>query len=279
MHRGIARGARVAIHRHDLRVAVGMAVDGDRQRAVGRQGTWVGDGVREHLGQRFRIIERVDIGIGVVQRIGIAAIGLDGQRAVFARDHGAHACVVCHWRGSSACGGGHDGRHRHVGHSVVGVAVQRAIRLDIACGRRTQIFRDGVGIRCGDRWIVVQGDGDGARLADDQRTRATRVATGLHVIAIAQCNGVGPRRCGRSRQDLRGIVSRMQVFDGLQDRFDLRHGRCVGEAHNQSRTIRTASDAGNAITTGDQPIGLQGVTGDAIGQGDRHCATAKNRTH
>ena len=51
MHRRLAGRARIAIHRYDLRRAVGVAVDGDGEGAGRGQVTGVFDGVVEHLCQ------------------------------------------------------------------------------------------------------------------------------------------------------------------------------------------------------------------------------------
>ena len=276
VHGGLASGACIAIDRHDLGGTVGVAVDGDGQRAVGRQRTRISDGVIEHLVQGFGVIERVDIRVTVVQRVGIAAVGVDGQRAVLARHHGACACVVGHRRGGAPCGGGHDGRYRHIHQSVVWITVCRAIRLDVARDGRAGIFSDGIGVGRGQRGVVGGDDGDGAVLRGRQRRGAAGIAPRLHVVAIAQNHGVVALRLRRAREAIRRVVAGIRVLDGGQHGLHLGHGGGVGEGDDQRRAASATANCGNAVGAGCEAIDSQHVAGNAVGEGDGHAARAED---
>ena len=271
----------IVVGGHDGRCTIGLAVDGDSERARCRQVVRVLDGVVEHLGQRLAGVQRIDVGVAVVQHIAVAAIGVDGQRAVFARDHRTRACVVGHCRCRTACRGSRDRGHGHVGHDVVRVAVGRAVGLDVAsgggaAGAARVVFIHRVGIGRGHRWVVGGINGDGAALGRGERIGAARIASGLHVVAIAEHDFVVARGLGRTRQLVGWVVAGVRVLDGGQHGLHLGIGSGIGEGNNQRIAVGAAGDAGNAIAARCQTVQSQHIAGNAVRQRHRDAARAKD---
>ena len=200
----------IVVGGHDGRCTIGLAVDGDSERARCRQVVRVLDGVVEHLGQRLAGVQRIDVGVGVVQHIAVAAIGVDGQRAVLARHH--RTSVGGHGGGAATCRGGRDRGHGHVGHDVVRVAVGRAVGLDVAsgggaAGAARVVFIHRVGIGRGHRRVVHRRDmhrgGDGVGI---ELPVAGRIAVGVFHLPADGAVGVA------------GVVAGADVGDGLEGR-------------------------------------------------------------
>src|SRR5690554_4425049 len=154
---------------HDGRCPVGVAIDGDSQSGGISITIDVGQGVAELFGQRLAVLERVDHGIVIVQRISVAAVRADGQGAEFTYDHqvtinigggGAGRVVV-------ADNGGDRGA---VGAFGIGHIASHAASDDIAADGRL-IFVDGIGIVTGHRGVV-----------DDADHQILAVAIGIPVI-------------------------------------------------------------------------------------------------
>src|SRR5690554_3412349 len=154
---------------HDGRCPVGVAIDGDSQSGGISITIDVGQGVAELFGQRLAVLERVDLGIVVVQRIGVAAVRADGQGAELTLDHqvtisigggGAGRVVV-------ADNGGDRGA---VGALGIGHIASRTIGNDIPADRNS-ILGNLVGIVTGYRGVV-----------DDADNQILAVAVGIPVV-------------------------------------------------------------------------------------------------
>ena len=156
------------------------SVNGDGERVGSRCAVAVRDGVGEGVGKRFPHAEPLDRGRGVVQRIGIGAVGIQRQGPVGSEGVGlgkeGNAVVRVHvqWCGQCARGGGlgvfrhgSDGgcNGRHVVGAVDGYG--EGVGADSAV-----VVRDGIGEGVGERFpgaeplhgvqIVVQRVGVGA---------------------------------------------------------------------------------------------------------------------
>src|SRR5574343_381003 len=127
----------VAVRDVQARQTVGVAVDGDGQGGRRAAAVTVGQGVGVAVGQRFAVVQSIDRRVRVVQRVGVAAVGIQNQVAVAQ---------------------GYVGRgHRigvHVGADRVGT---RALQY-VAVGDQGRVFGDGVGVGMGFRQAVGEGD-------------------------------------------------------------------------------------------------------------------------
>src|SRR5690554_2431378 len=236
---------------HDGRCPVGVAIDGDSQSGGISITIDVGQGVAELFGQRLAVLERVDHGIVIVQRISVAAVRADGQGAEFTYDHqvtinigggGAGRVVV-------ADNGGDRGA---VGAFGIGHIASHAASDDIAADGRL-IFVDGIGIVTGHRGVV-----------DDADHQILAVAIGIPVIdgdadafvgRVAIATGV-IRRAGQAvfivdgnaAIGIRGVAveEQLAVFGGdglvvVEQVFDL------GLAQGQAVTRHLDGDGGGVI--------------------------------
>jgi hypothetical protein len=102
----IASARVVGVRNVDGRHAVGVAVDGDGQDRRRAAAVAVGQGVGVAVGQGLAVVQRIDRRIGIVQRVGVAAVGCSapGCRRSAPRWPGSPAW---RWRRHRRC------RHRH----------------------------------------------------------------------------------------------------------------------------------------------------------------------
>ncbi len=142
------------------------ALDGDGQRRRRNIAVGVGDRVVEHLRQRLPRGQRLNQRIGVVQRIGVGAVGSQNQRAMGAGRIAAHRArrrPEQHRRHRRPVGA------LNVGYPVRQVGVRRRHRRrrqHIAVGNQRTVFRHAVDIRRSRRHVVDDGHvqaGGGAR--------------------------------------------------------------------------------------------------------------------
>src|SRR5690554_2454243 len=154
---------------HDGRRAIGVAIDGDGQGGGIVVAVDIGQGIAELVDQCLAGLERIDLGIVVVQRIGVAAVRADGQGAELTLDHQVTISI----------GGGGAGRvvladnggdRGAVGALGIGHIASRTIGNDIPADRNS-ILGDFVGIVTGYRGVV-----------DDADDQVLAVAVGIPVI-------------------------------------------------------------------------------------------------
>src|SRR5690606_41626 len=127
------------------RWAIGTAVDGDGDAGVSYIAVGITHLVIEGLGQSLTVIQSVDRRVGVVQHIGVGAIGIGGEAAVLAG--GGALPAIEHDR------------------AVEGAVVSQGITAD---GIRTAVFDQGM------RFVLGHGVGVG-----DQHVQG--VAAGLAI--------------------------------------------------------------------------------------------------
>src|SRR5690554_5784733 len=268
---------------HDGRCPVGVAIDGDSQSGGISITIDVGQGVAELFGQRLAVLERVDLGIVVVQRIGVAAVRADGQGAELTLDHqfvvsigggGAGRVVV-------ADNGGDRGA---VGALGIGHIVGRAAGDDVASDRSI-ILGNLVGIVTGHRGVV-----------DDADDQVLAVAVGIPVIDGDADDVIGMdaiatgviRRAGQgvfivdgnAAIGIQGVIveDQLTVFgsDGLvvvEQVFDL------GLAQGQGVTRHLDVDGGGVIQTVQRTQGDDGYKSGVIRIDRRHAAQAAFEYH
>ena len=80
--RGLASHGTVAVNRNNARHAVSVAVDGDAQRRRAGVAVRIGDRVGVGLGQRLAGLQGIHRRVGVVQGVGVAAVGIELEAAV-----------------------------------------------------------------------------------------------------------------------------------------------------------------------------------------------------
>ncbi|KWT96743.1 hypothetical protein APY03_2176 [Variovorax sp. WDL1] len=132
---GLAGAAGAVAVVEDQRHAVFGAADGDGDGGRRAVAVSVGDGVVHHLGQRLAGKQVLDDRVRVVERVGVAAVGVDDDAAVGRRERAAQAAR----RAAEA----HAGDRHAVG--VVGTV--RIVRLHVAArGVRRRVLVDGGGI-------------------------------------------------------------------------------------------------------------------------------------
>ena len=158
----VAGDGRVLVRRVGVgkrgRCVVG-ARDHDRQRRRRRRTVGVGDLVGEDVVDRLTCAERLHVRVGVVERIGVAAVGLQRQRAVAAGHRRSHAARRHARPGHDAC---HGRRDRVGADQVVG-------RHDVAGSRERGVLRNRCDIVARHRRIVADGDRERARPAVAER--------------------------------------------------------------------------------------------------------------
>src|SRR5690606_33734022 len=71
---------RYILHRR----AIGTAVDSDGDAGVGLLAVCIAHLVSEGLGQCLKVVQGIDCRVGVVQHIGVGAVGIGGEAAVLA---------------------------------------------------------------------------------------------------------------------------------------------------------------------------------------------------
>ena len=124
--RGLARCAAVAVNRNDARHAVGIAVDGDDERRRAGVAIRIGDRVGVGLAQRLAGLQGIHRRVGVVERVGVAAVGIELEAAVAEGDR---------------AGGRRDRVGDDIGADVVVGGEDIAVE-----GIRGSILADGVGV-------------------------------------------------------------------------------------------------------------------------------------
>ncbi len=282
----LAGRARIAIDRHDLRCAIGVAVDGDGERGRRRRAA-VGEGVGKDLvGQCLPIFQRIDRRVAVVQRVAVAAVSANGQGTVFA--HNLSAICARATRGNACVGtrraagfrAGADAGQCQTGDRRIRVAIHAVpviVGDDVTRGhsRDTTILSHAVGIVRSHRRVVDSHQRDDASLAGRQRGGAAGIAAGLLVIAVGKHHGVGAGGFRRAGLDVGRVVAGVFVFHSGQHGLHLRYGGRVGEGDDQRCVAAAAGDAGNAIAACRKAIELQHVACDAVSQGDGDAARAE----
>jgi hypothetical protein len=156
-----------------------VAVDGDAQGRRRAAAVAVGQGVGVAVGQALAVVQRIDRRVGVVQRVGVAAVGIELQVAV-AQGHVDRG----HRRGV------------HVGTNRVGTGAHQ----HVAVGDQGRVFGDGVGVVLGHRQAVGDGDVQAVRgavaqdVGDDHRNGIEHVAVVvLHGGVVGVADDAGRR--------------------------------------------------------------------------------------
>ena len=212
------------------------------------------DGVAEHIGQSLAWLEGVDRRIGVIQCVGIGAVGVDDHRTVGTDHRAANPpgadCDHARFRA------GFDALHHDglggIGVAVLGAAVVVAVggawrHIPQYGGRHNRIdrFGDGVGIWCSDDLAVdANGDAAGGR----------QLAASALVLAAA-CRSC-PARVGvlvvNQVVDLDAVAGGgVGVFVGQTLQHGIHKGSgCCAVERNLQRATRVApcADCGGANT-------------------------------
>ena len=168
-HGGLARSCAVAIPRRDGGAAVGDAVDGDGELGDVAEGAGIGQGVGKNLGQGVAGLQGIDRRIGVVEGVGVAAVGADAQAAIEAGDDGAVGTGCTGGNGGHRAASGF-GADADAGDAQLGVGVVQVVvlpgraGLDVA-GHRRGALGDAVDVVFRHRGVGdghhVEGGGEG----------------------------------------------------------------------------------------------------------------------
>ena len=207
---------------HDIVVAI----DGDRQRGGAGVPVAIGDGVVEDLGQALGGVEALDERIGVVERVGIAAVRVEDEAAVCAVERAADRAGVAAELDRSDAGAVCALRIR------ASVAIGFGIGDDIAVGGQRAVFGDTIGVGKCTRDIVDDRDfqiarGSVAILVGDDDCEAVEgvVAAGIggQLVGVAN-HAISDRGDGKRAE---------AASEGLADRGDCNaidrdRGRTVG---------------------------------------------------
>ena len=276
-HRCLPCCTSIAVDRGDRWCAIGAPIDGDGQlRSIGEAAVAVGIG--KAVTQALAGLEFVDCRVGVVERVGVAAVGCNHQCAVATGEHGA--AIDCAGRAAAAFSAGADGTHRQSG--ALRVAVRRGARgadtgqhvAAYAC----VVFGDLVCVIDCQWHVVLRGDVDRDNGITIQ-TAPAALDAGLVVIikSIAQsdCAAWGIRAIGivdRTNDgiDLRAGSTRAEGDDELPGAVgrNVGHGRAaVGDDGGCQCHLRVGFDAKYVF-------GVGAETSCAVAAGDRQsCAT------
>ncbi|MCY1229316.1 hypothetical protein D9M72_416790 [compost metagenome] len=220
---GLLGASRKPVHAH----AVIGAVDRDRQRRRRRVAVTIGDLVAEGLRQRLVRRKTLHRPMRIVQRIGVAAVGIEHQRAVLACSRTANRTRSATER--------HRGHRGTIGTCNILDAV-RAVRIraaragqHVAVGNQDTIFRYTVCIRSSQRHVV----GD------------RHVHRALGRVAVR----VGGDHLDRAEaRKVVGIDGGMAGVVVVQRR---RHRGAVAAAHQIERDDRHAAGAADDLRIGD----------------------------
>ena len=258
-----------AVDRH----AVVGAVDRNRQRRRRRVAVAVGDRVSEDLAERLAGRQALHRGVRIVEDIAVAAVGIEGQRAIGSSERAPHGAARDrrHARAVGALG---------VSHAIgrIGVAAPHA-RQHIAVRHQRTILGHAIHIRKRRRNIVDD--------VDDQRVgRDVAVAVGHHCRkAVARIVAGGVRRQRVAVTIAAGILSDRQNAGGRDDRAARGHIDAIDDERGDAvipRGKREAAGRGFAvrrrIRSRWQPRFIDAVVGAEVdrrrrivGEGDRHC--------
>src|SRR5690606_27067356 len=85
----------IAILGNNTRRAIGFAVDGDDKDSGVSAALTVGDSIGEGVGDTFTVLQLIDPGIVGIGRIGVTAIRIQGQLAIFTGDRGSGVAIRC----------------------------------------------------------------------------------------------------------------------------------------------------------------------------------------
>ena len=137
----------VGVRDGHARHTIGVAVDGDRDGGGAEVAVGVPDRVAEGVLELLAIEQRVHAWVVVVELVGVAAVGLEHDRAVLAADCGVDAAADVLAASDGALGHAHD-----VG-GIRSQAVGAGAADDVAAGAQPGVFRDGgrVGLGFGSR--------------------------------------------------------------------------------------------------------------------------------
>ncbi|KWT96744.1 hypothetical protein APY03_2177 [Variovorax sp. WDL1] len=241
VHAELAGRRAVLVAYHDAgnvvaRATVGGPGDRDRElRDVGAARA-VGDGIGVDLGQRLAGRQGLHARIGVVQRIGVAAVGIEHDAAVGAGERAAHAAGGA----AAGLGAGAHGAHGQRCMVGVGIALPRHAAVDDVGADRDRVLHDAVRVVVGRRQVVGGHDGEGARQHVAVERRPTGVAARLHVVAVVDDDGVDAVGV---RAEVGGVVAGAAVRQRVQHALHFRQRRVGIELHDQRRAV-AAGDVG-----------------------------------
>ena len=171
-------------------------VDGDHQIRTAAVAVRIRDGVDKGLSQRLAGIECVDRGVGVVDAVAVAAIGVDRQAAISAVKGRSHR-LVCATKAD-----GTDRRGRAVSSDAVSHIICATSGKDVTSGagrRRRGAFADAVGVGVGRGHVVNDANGQcgaagAATFIEDRQGNAVRglcnprlAQVGFERVAVGQC--------------------------------------------------------------------------------------------
>ena len=179
--------------------AVGDAVDGDGDRGGGLVTILVREGVAEGVAQCLALVQGLHVLLAVVQLIGVAAVGSDGDLAVGSGDRGAH--VAAGHMAARCLDSGLDAGDR--GCISAQLVLARAGTGDDVAVHRDAVFGNGVSVRLGhgggvddlDDQVVAGGhtghigDGDGEAVPDGVVTGAVVVGTTRLLVSVSDLAG------------------------------------------------------------------------------------------
>ena len=170
--------------------------DGDHQIRTAAVAVRIRDGVDKGLSQRLAGIECVDRGVGVVDAVAVAAIGVDRQAAISAVKGRSHR-LVCATKAD-----GTDRRGRAVSSDAVSHIICATSGKDVTSGagrRRRGAFADAVGVGVGRGHVVNDANGQcgaagAATFIEDRQGNAVRglcnprlAQVGFERVAVGQC--------------------------------------------------------------------------------------------
>ena len=219
----VARGDAIGVGNRDGNEVVAAGErDGERRRA--RVAVGIGDRVGEDIGGGLAGVQGLHRRVGVVQGIGIAAVGIEHQRAVVAGDAGSADVAA----GARRRTGGDAGYRRGVGTEGIaaGTGGDDVARNRVRCG----VFGNGVGV------------GDGQRGGVENVDRQCAGGAVAPQIVDRQRNGVGGSRGSRL---VDRAVEGVAVTQGASHRVeDGQRERAGASVDGVRRQVRRAAELG-----------------------------------
>ena len=200
LDRDLAGDARpVVVCRRDGGTAIVIAGDGDGQRGSGCQTAGIGNGVAKRFRQVLAGHQLVDCRIVAVQLVGIAAVRLHHQIAVFAGHaddaaNNATGSIVAVAHGRDGNGFARIELHVLVAVGTRDARVGAAWLRDQAAADRGGVFAHGMRVRCGDRCVVDGRDRDAQRdFFVTEQAAAANTAAGGQIDSCFRCRRNGGR--------------------------------------------------------------------------------------
>ena len=243
------------------------AVDRDKQRCGGGIAVAVAHRVGEGFGQRVVAVETLDCGEPVVECVGIAAVGVERQRA-----EGACACAA---DGAACNRGDRAARCRAVRADAVRtrqVTIRADAGEDVAGCRNRAVFLDRIGVVGRQRRIVLDGDGQRGRDGIGAVRDAHRDLERLAVLDI------GRRMIDRAQQGDRvraGVVDDDPDHVAAVGRTGQRAGADAGPGHRypargkRRAGIAERNHSGFDVGIGDRDRAAEGRAVGGVGIADR----------